>query len=529
MMTRRCLSGLLLWCLCACSGRAHDFVDPARALAEIEAALVERPDDPFLRFERAEALLALDRFAEARQAVEQLVAWDPDNSQVHVFRASLHMQLRDWGRAEEDLSRALALARLAPEFDSFAVVLDRADVRERTGDLAGALRDLDAALRIAPYPTVFLRRGALLEQLGRLEQAEATYRDGLEAWDRWALGEALVDVLLRQGQAEEALELLEAQERAQAFPAPVLLQRARVCAALHQPERARQALRAAREACEAALEEGRVPVVELRSCYARVLARLGEREAAREQLQAALREDPASETARAAEWEILLGTRREPPLGAPVRPPVWGPPCLAVGLWLLVSWRWRRSWPLLAVLLCVAACGSGWLARQASVPSERSAHALFTRLHAAIYKGFAVDSEDALYAVLARSVEAGPLLDQIYGELYAVLCERQAGRVFVDIERVGLQELALRSAAPDLFEVDCRWLVGGRVTHQQHTHYRLNQYAARYAVRRDGDGAWKLCAVALSHQERLSGEEGEPSGFGLQDPADVGASSISTR
>jgi hypothetical protein len=139
------------------------------------------------------------------------------------------------------------------------------------------------------------------------------------------------------------------------------------------------------------------------------------------------------------------------------------------------------------------------------LPSAELVAAHFAQLHGNIYRAFDYDDEEAIYAALAQSVH-GSLLERLYIEIYESLILRDEGGVVAKVQKVEIQSasprLPLANSATAVIEVDCSWRVHGYVRHWQHTHRRVNEYDATYAMRRV-DGSWKICEVRTTRQERL--------------------------
>lgn len=141
------------------------------ALADADALLAARADDERARFARGLALLALQRHAEAREALERAIAG----------------------------------------VEASAFTLERLGVaRERAGDVPGALRAFTLALKLAPKDEVVLwhraqlhaRRKAWTEALADAERLLALESPIADAWN--ALRDALVRA--RDGAAEPAAD-----------------------------------------------------------------------------------------------------------------------------------------------------------------------------------------------------------------------------------------------------------------------------------------------------------------------------------
>ncbi|MBR0672216.1 hypothetical protein [Neoroseomonas soli] len=118
---------------------------PLRAHAALTLALALAPSDPGLLSERAMALLALDRPAEALADAEQAVAGDAANASAWVLRASALRRLERVGPAGESVAEAL---RLEP--DNVEALLERGIIRQIQGEGAAARADWERVIELAP-------------------------------------------------------------------------------------------------------------------------------------------------------------------------------------------------------------------------------------------------------------------------------------------------------------------------------------------------------------------------------------------
>ena len=131
--------------------------------------------------------------------------------------------------------------------------------------------------------------------------------------------------------------------------------------------------------------------------------------------------------------------------------------------------------------------------------------ALFEDLHRNIYRAFDYDSDEEIYDTLAQSVTGG-LLDQVYGEVYKSLVMKEEGGAVCRVRQVDYQKCVLAEGLAldgGGYGIDCQWQVSGLVSHWEHTHERLNGYEARYELRPDVDGVWRIHAVKVTREEHL--------------------------
>jgi hypothetical protein len=215
-------------------------------------------------------------------------------------------------------------------------------------------------------------------------------------------------------------------------------------------------------------------------------------------------------------------------------------PLLSVGLWVVAvvvtgyvgrGKGWRAARGCFLVLVLPALVG-GWLLRGTGtftvrdplaagvrLPDEIEALAVFTSLHANIYRAFAYHDASDIYDALARSVH-GDLLDRLYDQIYQSLILQEEGGAVCRVEAVRtvdhrIEHIGLVSPEQTVgFNVLARWQVDGSVFHWGHSHRRTNEYQARYAVVQTVHG-WRLGAQQVLEQLRVDGAIGS---FAGEDP-----------
>lgn len=121
--------------------------DADRAFAAATMALTLAPDDPALALDRAAALGAMERYAEALEDLDRAVALDPSRADAWVLRGAAKRQLGRAADAERDVAHALSLAP-----DNAEALLERAALRRARGDVKGARADWGRAARLAADP-----------------------------------------------------------------------------------------------------------------------------------------------------------------------------------------------------------------------------------------------------------------------------------------------------------------------------------------------------------------------------------------
>jgi tetratricopeptide (TPR) repeat protein len=176
---------------------------PKDAVADLNIAIALKPHTIDLcLFERMHAYRALGRTAEALEDIQRASAlnpkylWEaepksfarglkeldgeikrsPANALAHLWRGDIMMRLRDFSRAEKDLSRALALKTCPPE----ALIL-RGRTRGELGKWKAAFVDFDAAIRRDPESAfAYAWRGRARMLQDDLEAAIADFERALE-------------------------------------------------------------------------------------------------------------------------------------------------------------------------------------------------------------------------------------------------------------------------------------------------------------------------------------------------------------
>lgn len=119
--------------------------DPDRAFAAATMALTLAPDDPALTLDRALALGAMGRYAEALGDLDRALSLDPSRADAWALRGAAKRQLGRAREAERDVAQALALAP-----DHAEALLERGALRRGKGDVRGARADWERAVRSDP-------------------------------------------------------------------------------------------------------------------------------------------------------------------------------------------------------------------------------------------------------------------------------------------------------------------------------------------------------------------------------------------
>jgi MSHA biogenesis protein MshN len=146
--------------------------------AEVELAAALKSDPGHVPARQAYVSLLLDqqRIAHARRLLEESLAENPAQPTFALALARVHAALRDYPKALEVLDRAGPAAG-APEFQAM-----RGAVLQRLGRDEDAVRAFEDAIRGAPQPAAtWVSLGISLEALGRRPEAADAYRKALAA------------------------------------------------------------------------------------------------------------------------------------------------------------------------------------------------------------------------------------------------------------------------------------------------------------------------------------------------------------
>jgi eukaryotic-like serine/threonine-protein kinase len=186
--------------------RAETQVDPGVRMREL-VAVAQDPASSVEQLRRAgELALALPDHETALDVVQAFVRRFPATQEAYLQEGRALIALRMGKKADASIDRALELAPQDPRPD-----LLRADLRQLQGDATATLDALNAAARKAPGDRdISLRRGELLSQMGRLDEAAGMLNGVLKKRFQPGAAAELGFVRLRQNQPQEALRLVRA-------------------------------------------------------------------------------------------------------------------------------------------------------------------------------------------------------------------------------------------------------------------------------------------------------------------------------
>jgi len=159
--------------------------------------------------------------------------------------------------------------------------------------------------------------------------------------------------------------------------------------------------------------------------------------------------------------------------------------------------------------------------------TDEELRAIFELLHQNIYRAFDYERDEEIYDALSQSV-TGPLLDWTFQEMFRSLILQDEGGAKAKVSVVkplswertplnGRERRALSSSESGeaerviqetgAFGVRYRWRVIGEVTHWGHSHRRVNDYEARYAVAHGPEG-WRIFSARSRGSARRPELEG---------------------
>lgn len=182
-------------------------------------AQLARPDTPpVLRLAYARKLATLQRYNEAAEQLEVLIAAQPEQDGHRVLLAAIRLEMRQVDAAEAAIKPVLQRATNPPTKDQEQAFLLTAQVADRRNQPAEALRWLDKADPKHEKLAVQSQRARLLASQGKLAEARSSLRKLPEAEARDAILKIQTEAqLLRElKQWREAWSVLE--QGAQRFP-----------------------------------------------------------------------------------------------------------------------------------------------------------------------------------------------------------------------------------------------------------------------------------------------------------------------
>jgi tetratricopeptide (TPR) repeat protein len=155
---------------------ADDFLTAADQYTE---ALRVDPENGGAYYQRGRCYLRLEDYATAISDFEEAKRRDatqygthPEFAEAYLERGTQHFEGGEWQKAESDFTQALAHDPRDGRLFS-----RRGATRFMLEDHEGALDDFDAAIAIDNDPSDYMRRGRVLQKLGRLDDAIADFEE----------------------------------------------------------------------------------------------------------------------------------------------------------------------------------------------------------------------------------------------------------------------------------------------------------------------------------------------------------------
>jgi len=218
-----------------------------------------------------------------------------------------------------------------------------------------------------------------------------------------------------------------------------------------------------------------------------------------------------STVASAEHFEVVPSIERE----VPTRWPLLTLALVVAGATLLAPRNRKRPRPLLAAGMgCLIVAPFTWSLRSefsslsggTPLPSDAVARAVFKPLHANVYRAFDFTNQSDIYDSLALSVH-GDLLDDLYTQILEGLVMQEEEGAVSEVQDVRVTDLVIESVGLDAtgsptFNARCLWEVDGAVFHSNHSHWRTNEYEARYEVAATPAG-WRIVDHVVLAARRL--------------------------
>jgi type IV pilus assembly protein PilF len=185
-----CVAVLLLATSCATTGRdseasygaeqliiiSEKFLaagDVPQAIKYLNLAEKKRPKDPLIQYYLGLAYEVRGIPDEALTHYQNAIALKPDYSEVYNNLGTFYAARNDLTKAEEYYRKALANASYETPFFGF---YNLGRLLEKRGDMEGALKEYDQAIRLLPsYGAAYYRKGVVLEGLRRMDEAKEAY------------------------------------------------------------------------------------------------------------------------------------------------------------------------------------------------------------------------------------------------------------------------------------------------------------------------------------------------------------------
>lgn len=146
------------------------------AIADLNKAIQQDPDESRAYFLRGRARSSLGDFPGAIEDYDKAIGLEPDDSNSYLSRGLAKFNAEDFEAAIKDYDQTI---KLNP--DSFTAHEERGRTKVKLGDLEGALKDIDTCIQIRPTdPVLHLNRGDLKWGLNDLTGAIKDYEKAIQ-------------------------------------------------------------------------------------------------------------------------------------------------------------------------------------------------------------------------------------------------------------------------------------------------------------------------------------------------------------
>jgi tetratricopeptide (TPR) repeat protein len=200
--------------------------------------LTKDPDNVDLLVLRGQVYRSNGKFLESLKDMERAWLLDRRNQLVILERA---MTLSASGRDQEAEAALDSFLQDVSHPKRVFALAERAHIRARTGRLELAIADFTSAIQLQPTIELYLIRGQLQENLGKLEAAAEGYRDGLaKLGNAISLKKGLIRVQIAQNKYGPALALINEETARSSVKTPWYLQRAEILARMGRSQDSRR-------------------------------------------------------------------------------------------------------------------------------------------------------------------------------------------------------------------------------------------------------------------------------------------------
>lgn len=167
-------------------------------------------------------------------------------------------------------------------------------------------------------------------------------------------------------------------------------------------------------------------------------------------------------------------------------------------------WLGRLVAGLSALLLLVLISVKPWARTGATAANADDLRPVLIQLLTTVYAAFGQADEFAIYDGIAEAVVQDLVTPLYLQRRAAQLMEEESGAA-TEILDLELMEMVPKGQSDAGTVVAARWRVSGQVGHEDHSHVRVNEYAASLTIGRRG-GGWKLTGFDLDTVARTEEE-----------------------